>query len=537
MAPRLWDPYKVLNITDRDSDWMHCVGHVAKHNGARCRWEIPCDSFAEVISILDKMEMKPPSEISSKTLSRLASLSLCVSFHQNQRERILDEWEEEIKSATRGYEKLEKWKTRCKELSTMNKRLLTRLGESSKQKDSEDSEDETCVDEVSERLEQQLDSERQAFDLYRKDTEAAQKIQATVEAGLRFKLAETEEALVRQQKVFKRLTHRESDLKTECTELASKLAEERRGTDVIRAHLSAKIESLQQELSAERQSSDKSKEILNEAKRREETVLKTMESLQSQVADEQQNSYGLHAELKAARAEEEDLREQLSNERQNSDQLRKDLNKAEIKNIATSEEVESLRRELESDRQKSVQLSETFSREIRDLVSQLATQREISDQLDREFSAVKTENISLAAQLSNERQVSVRLGESLDQANTVRATLIEQMKSSQTKFETERQESKRLSHELDVTKTREAAMEKQLEEQLAVAAAKNAVFSAERARMLEQIANLERYSLSKLLVNFRYKLKSMMKSAVSCLAAGRWRRQIGRGDGVEQSVA
>jgi hypothetical protein len=55
---------------------------------------------------------------------------------------------------------------------------------------------------------------------------------------------------------------------------------------------------------------------------------------------------------------------------------------------------------------------------------------------------------------------------------------------------------------------------RQLEEQIAAAAAQDVTSLVEIARMLEQIAKLERYSLSKTLGAFRDKIKSVVKGAV-----------------------
>jgi chromosome segregation ATPase len=544
MAPRLWDPYKVLNITGRDKNWMHCVGHVASHDDARCRWKIPSDSFAEVVSILGMMETKPPTEISSKILSRLASLSLCENYHQWQKYRILDEWEEEINAATRDYEKLEKWKMHCKDISATNKRLLAQLEESSNREQSQDSEAETYAEEVSERLEEQLNLERQAFKKYRRDAEAAKKRQTAVETALQSKLAEAERILAQQQKDIKRLTLRESELLNETMDLSSSLARERMGTETIqqqmgqlRKDLSGEIESLQEKLSNERQNLAETKQMLNGATRNEEACLESIENLRCQIADERQKYVGLHAELKAIRIQEAGMREQLLNEQHELDHLRKSLDNAETKVAAVSEEAESLRSQLDGERQKSEQLSNTFSSKITDLNTQLDTQKEKTDRLDHELSMLKTENVSVAAQLSTERQTSLRLQKSLDQANTVQASLVEQTKRFQIDAETSHQETGRLTLELDFSKSKEAALVRQLEEIEATTAARDAAFLTEKAMMLEQIANLEKNSVREMFRAFEERLKKIMKDATSRLASGRSRRQIVADERLEQGVA
>lgn len=155
MAPQIWDPYRILNITARDSNMMHCVGHVDRHDGARCRWKIPSNNFAEVCSILDKMATIPPNEVTAKTLLQLGRLSLCEDYHQYQKNRILDEWDEKVEAATKDYKRCEELKTRCNELIADKEKLLALLKEKVKQGDgeaSDDSEAETYVEDVSERL-------------------------------------------------------------------------------------------------------------------------------------------------------------------------------------------------------------------------------------------------------------------------------------------------------------------------------------------------------------------------------------------------
>lgn len=59
----------------------------------------------------------------------------------------------------------------------------------------------------------------------------------------------------------------------------------------------------------------------------------------------------------------------------------------------------------------------------------------------------------------------------------------------------ERQNPEQLHHELSTTKAKEAALITQLEKKKAAAAAQSAIYSADTARLLEQIAKLERDSI------------------------------------------
>lgn len=459
----------------------------------------------------------------------------------------------------REYENFEDLKKISKELFDINRTLLTQLEESSKREANKDSEAQTYVDEVSDRLEQQLCSERQTFEIYKRDAESTQRRQVTVETALRSKLSEAENISTQLREDVMRLTLRDSSLLSEIKGLEALLDRERGRTKLVleeigelRTNLSAemerlkvrlaaeikklweeftaKTEKLQEELAAERQAMGRIKEMLNEAKRNEDALLKSVESLRSQVADERQNYYGLCAELKATRMQEVGFREQLLSENQDLDHLRMILDDAETLKTALSSEAKTLRSQLQSEQQRSGQLSDAFQRETRDLSCQVATQRANIDQLDRELSTLKTKNSALGGQLSSERQTLLRLQESLDQANTVENVLMDETKSSQAKLEAECQESARLTHELAATQTREAALAQYLERQVATTAAQEADFWAEIVMMQEQIEKLESRAVYRRLSALGERFKSLMKSSVSCLTGGGLRRRMAHGD-------
>ncbi|RDL32603.1 uncharacterized protein BP5553_09059 [Venustampulla echinocandica] len=101
MAARKWDAYKSLNITGRDSCGMTCVG--MNRFGKRCRWDISAASYDKIRVMFDAMEGRPPKE-ATKSLKELAVLSLCLDFHQNQANKVVDQWQSAVKEAAAGYE-------------------------------------------------------------------------------------------------------------------------------------------------------------------------------------------------------------------------------------------------------------------------------------------------------------------------------------------------------------------------------------------------------------------------------------------------
>lgn len=100
MVPRKWNAYRTLNLTDRDSHGMTCVGST-KH-GHRCRWDI-VNEYEQIRAILDYMETRPPNEAIG-SLRHLARLSLCKDWHQRQINDVVLKWEGGINEAAAAYE-------------------------------------------------------------------------------------------------------------------------------------------------------------------------------------------------------------------------------------------------------------------------------------------------------------------------------------------------------------------------------------------------------------------------------------------------
>jgi chromosome segregation ATPase len=113
MASRKWDAYRTLNIVGRGSYGTTCVGETTY--GKRCRWDISTERFRSICSILDEMEKKPPKE-ASDFLPRLAQLSLCLDYHQDQADIVADDWQSGIDDAASEYEKSDGLRSRIEAL-------------------------------------------------------------------------------------------------------------------------------------------------------------------------------------------------------------------------------------------------------------------------------------------------------------------------------------------------------------------------------------------------------------------------------------
>ncbi|KFY10109.1 hypothetical protein V491_07808 [Pseudogymnoascus sp. VKM F-3775] len=96
MSPRIWDPYSVLNIIDRNSNSATCVGKTRFDK--RCRWDISDANIREIRAILNERERKSP-KFTKKYLRTLAQLSLCEGYHQGQASEVIGAWEDSIDDA------------------------------------------------------------------------------------------------------------------------------------------------------------------------------------------------------------------------------------------------------------------------------------------------------------------------------------------------------------------------------------------------------------------------------------------------------
>lgn len=93
--PRTWDPEDILQL---QSD-SRCVGH-AHTTGRKCRNIIRYDNLKRCNSILVEMsEQEPDSILLEPKLRRLAEHGLCVRWHQNQVDNMVQEWSSSIRAA------------------------------------------------------------------------------------------------------------------------------------------------------------------------------------------------------------------------------------------------------------------------------------------------------------------------------------------------------------------------------------------------------------------------------------------------------
>jgi hypothetical protein len=90
---KIWDPRKILEITNPDTGKFTCVGF-APSCGRRCRNPIAQGNQQKVFDMLDEIALSSPSsrQVASK-LPKIASISLCVRNHRSQVEEVVAEWQ------------------------------------------------------------------------------------------------------------------------------------------------------------------------------------------------------------------------------------------------------------------------------------------------------------------------------------------------------------------------------------------------------------------------------------------------------------
>lgn len=112
MPERLWDAYKTLQIMDRESHGIKCVGKLVE--GQRCCYPVVNNNH-HIRVLLDTIEGRLPSD-AIPFLEKLAQLSLCHDLHQKQESAVLSNWEEKIESAATIYD----MKLRIRQLDEAN---------------------------------------------------------------------------------------------------------------------------------------------------------------------------------------------------------------------------------------------------------------------------------------------------------------------------------------------------------------------------------------------------------------------------------
>ena len=87
-----WDPIETLEIINPDRNCLTCVGY-APSCGRRCRNPINQANRASAFQLLKDLENIDPSTTNIQPqLRRLAGLTLCLRYHQNQVGAVVDEW-------------------------------------------------------------------------------------------------------------------------------------------------------------------------------------------------------------------------------------------------------------------------------------------------------------------------------------------------------------------------------------------------------------------------------------------------------------
>jgi hypothetical protein len=450
MPLRKWDPYRVLNITSRDSDSMFCTGQAVSRGNARCRWKIPRGDFETIRDMLDKMESKPPNEVFDM-LPRLARLSLCEEQHKSnkgQREGVVAMWADALEDVVEEYDKAKKLKKR-------NQSLENELAKETEER---------------KRLEALLS----------KDSKGSEHCECE---EVRAQIEELKAAALDDSKQHKtELVKAEEDR----TALSLKLDKLRKSFDK-RAQESERMKTLMAEqkaemsrqLAAEQKASEEYKTDAEASRAVVENKSKLIENLQSDLSKERQVSTRLQGELVGANIEQgflssqiAELLPQLAAASQASEQLKEEVNEGVTNRKALIQQVETLQSQFSTEQQNSCKLKENLQeieKSKATLSSQLAIERQDKEGLDREVRDTRAREATLKTQLEDIQGVLERI-------------------------------------RLDLTRNRQTN-----EEQRATSDAREAASAAETARMIEQIRELEMEASAGCLSTFRAKFKRLGK--------------------------
>lgn len=104
-APFVWDPDRVLQITDLGRNEVICIGRAARRFNSRCTWSIKEPERSEASSLLRSMARKPPTEVRKEELWELAGLCLCHQAHQDQQGEAFMELQNRLHYARDDYER------------------------------------------------------------------------------------------------------------------------------------------------------------------------------------------------------------------------------------------------------------------------------------------------------------------------------------------------------------------------------------------------------------------------------------------------
>ena len=418
MAPRKWDAYRAFNIFGRECNESTCMGRTKY--GKRCRWDIAPERFDGIRSILDQIEAKPPKD-AVPHLQRLARLSLCDDYHQGQQSVLVNGWKSALEDAAKEYEKGEGLRSRNKALEKelkQEREMRLKLAFELEELENDVLEDtdaatalsldhakikktnqklstqvEELLAQTRSELSNKLNLEREAFSEYKTKTKAKAISQSRIINELRSKLEdqcdlsakrlnELDAEAARHVSTIECMEELAADLSANRKE-ERKLADKLEETTKERVLLVDRVKSLGEEITTERQTSNKLENDLNQMKSSKAAMSAQLEDLRLQQA----------VDVKTA----EDLKEQLSAERQRADQLKTNLAQIQAKHDTVVRKSEDLRSQLAIE----VEKSEKLQHEHITMQAELARSHTQLEQAQRDIDNIQKEDekykISIAA--------------------------------------------------------------------------------------------------------------------------------------------
>jgi hypothetical protein len=529
MAPREWNAYVGLNITSRDSRKMTCVGNT--RFGKRCRIDIEGASFRKVRAILDAMESQPPNK-AMKQLEKLAQLSLCSEWHQDQEDDMVEQWERAIivtgKEYERGMglrrkihslqEKLDEEEAKTEELQKKLEKLQLPVG-----KTVELGEQELKV--------QSLETQSRLDEALRSLTSANVKLR-DAQHGYQDQKVQTE----KYRHALLLLTRDHQKLEEEKIEMSDQLDAEREALKLAKRQCdenSVTSSQLTHDLTIKsveyQRSISQTSQIVKRITTERDSLLAILTALRSQIcglnaklAQMDQKRETTTTERTALSKEVEDLKRRLdlelkANSNYQSDQLRTQDNCDAISN-----ELDGVRSRLDTELQKSTEL-------VLNLV-----------QAETRHTTLLNEKTILQSLLETQLQKNEELSAELNQLKTEHGTLFIEMQSLRIGFASKQETSSRLVQELSIAKEdvsttnlvlgeTQAALE---DHQRSIAELKTA--SAERekensaliAALIDQIDFVKSHLFREIFMGLMDRLKRWMNGVILWIGSAGYNRRI-----------
>ncbi len=462
MAPREWNAYVTLNITSRDSDSMTCVGNT--RYGNRCRWGIEGRSYRKIRGILDAMEEQPPNK-AVKSLEKLAYLSLCEEYHQNQADNMVENWKSAVFEAGKEYEE-------GMGLRKKNQALQKKLV----QEEAKTEELEEKIQDLQARIGNKKELREQAAKIDRLEAQLVNERTNLTSATTRLKIAlktkeEQEDKAERYRRSLLKSKNDLVNLEGEKTDLSHKLALQKEELNT-----------------ATRVSDDKFIEYERSLSQKDETIKETtaafndlrveVTDLNSQLRQMNEQAFQMRQDLETATSEREilsiqlkDLTTKLDLESEASIKWQSDLLQTQIHGNALSKQIDDLKSALDNERQSSSELvlrlarseaaNTKMSNEKSDFQSQLEVQRQNYEKLSAELNLLKTERAALSTeadalrnQLAGELKTSAELGKELRAAK-------DNLSSNEMSLEKAQRALQNCQRRIDELKTSAAEKEKE----------------------------------------------------------------------------